>query len=210
MIDDRMATGSVGKVRGKAGSKADERRLHPVAAATEESARRSGPGREGFILTGGSSNMRARFSKGMAARAIALLDLLFKEIEVRGGKVVRGTERDGGARVEFDGHSLELRLLEPARQILHVRTAEEAKAEASGRYVYAPKYDLLPTGNLTFFLEGVWGVQAKWREGKRGRHEQKFKALVDGIEAAVRKSKADNDRRRAASAREDEERRKRY
>ncbi|MGH8175258.1 MAG: hypothetical protein ACREV5_03225 [Steroidobacter sp.] len=99
-----------------------------------------------------------------------------------------------------EGESLAIRIDERRRQVDHVLTEDEKQRKKRGEYVYAPRWDLLPTGDLRLHVmrsKASYTVRT-WKDSARNRLEDQIRPiLADLLDQAIR-MKTDRERERLA------------
>ena len=138
-------------------------------------------------------------SKG---RALKLMDSLVKGVRNLGYDV-RG--EDASNRSQYFGilgQRIHFRLKEHAKQVDHVLTTEQMVDKKKGRLFFAHKFDYLPTGHLTFYLEpSCWvssGYRKKWSDSARRPLEDQIRDIIMGaISLASASIQAEEARKRA-------------
>jgi hypothetical protein len=104
----------------------------------------------------------------------------------------------GAFRVE--GESLAIRIDERRRQVDHVLTDDEKQRKRRGEYVYAPRWDLVPTGDLRIHVmrPNVSYTQRTWKDSARSRLEEQIRSVLTGLLDEAIRVKADRERDRLA------------
>ena len=99
-----------------------------------------------------------------------------------------------------EGESLAIRIDERHRQVDHVLTEDEKQRKRRGEYVHAPRWDLLPTGDLRLHVmtSKASYILRTWKDSARIRLEDQIRSiLADLLDEAIR-MKADRERERLA------------
>lgn len=93
---------------------------------------------------------------------------------------------------------LTIRIDERQSQIDHVLTEEEKLRRKKGQYVYLPRWDHVPTGELRLHVTPPHARYTKrtWKDGKRIRIENQINAVLIGMFEEALKLKAEREQRR--------------
>jgi hypothetical protein len=153
-------------------------------------------------------------SAGSFQRACRIMDTLLKAMEARGYQVSGSPDIHGGrTEVTILGVKFDVRLYEPLRREIHLRTPEELESDKRRGGEIGPRYDRVATGRLRleFRTAGGWTVQAHRQDGDRMKLEATLSEL---IVAVLRKVDAERQTRRvreekAAVQRQEQDRQRR-
>jgi hypothetical protein len=165
--------------------------LHLVAQHMKEKLEQARPGADGFVRISDRQSFRTIISSYIAPRLVAFVDLLVKEHERRGCKLVPAED---GLQLEVDGETITAAITEKSNKVPHALTDKEEKANRSweanrdrtklrGEYwsdwekPKPPQWDLVPNGKLSFVID----------EGYHSDHlRRRFSDLKGhGIEASI-------------------------
>jgi hypothetical protein len=154
--------------------------LHPLVAATKAilEGKAKQPDRQAALDIG--------VSKGTRERALRLLSVLLCTFEERGFTVRAGARDKEGSVVVIKGEPIRFSLEEPSKKVSIPATKMI--------WPYAPNFELVPTGKLTFRIHEYWteGLRKSWSDGVKhsleGQINNIFPALVD-ISLVVREKR---------------------
>lgn len=132
----------------------------------------------GAIWSGDIRQLNIRVSPKSLARALRIMDTLFKALEARGHQVgiQKGYQRSLGVRI--DGESIEFGLEERFQRIVHP-DQNNPRLESWMR----KRYQYIPTGSLILKIVawGVDGIQKSWSDGKTSKVETCLNGFVVGL-----------------------------
>lgn len=122
------------------------------------------------------------------ARALRILDALFKALEARGHELRLREENRYGRKtaaleVRIQGHEwLEFWLVEHLKQT--VLTKEQWAKKRGFDWPYSPQYDLVPSGSLAIETNspGDMPLRRRWSDGAKHRLEELVGDVVVGLE----------------------------
>jgi hypothetical protein len=116
-----------------------------------------------------------RVSKASLARALRILDALFKALEARGATVQLDPQHEHRSCVKIGAETITFRVEEEFTRQDHVPTKTD-------KPYLTPKWDHVATGNLTFHIdEWADGVRKTWRDGKTRRLEDLLPDILKGF-----------------------------
>jgi hypothetical protein len=116
-----------------------------------------------------------RVGKASLARALRILDALFKALEARGATVQLDAQHEQRSCVKIGEATVTFRLEEEFTRQDHMPTKTD-------KPYLTPKYNYVATGNLTFRIdEWADGVRKTWRDGKARRLEDLLPDILKGI-----------------------------
>ena len=156
---------------------------HALVRLTRDSMEHGGVDDYGALFSRGSQQrLDIRVSKTSLARALRILDALFKALEARGAPVKLGTERWERTYVAITDEKVKVRLEEVFKRIDHVLTKKEREEQEKWGRSWARKWEYEPTGLLRFRIEEyVEGARKSWSDGGSQRLEEMLNDIVKGI-----------------------------
>lgn len=177
---------------------------HPALAQTRRALARGRPDAEGFVAASGKGILPATLAPGSVDRAIAVLGLLLRSLELQD----HGWRRtDEGLVLIVDGETIAASLIEQPDRTLHRPTPEELKVKAERSYWgYRadpwPKYDKRPSGRLALVIVGNdWsGLRRTFADGKTQRLESLLPEILGGLAAHAALARTNRETARAAAA----------
>ena len=132
----------------------------------------------GAIWSGEIRQLNIRVSPKSLARALRIMDTLFKALEARGHQVgvQDGYQRSLGVRI--DGEPIEFGLEERFQRIAHPdQNNSRLESWMRKRYQYIPTSSLI----LKIVAWGVEGIQKSWSDGKTSKIETCLNDFVVGL-----------------------------
>ena len=164
----------------------------------------------GAIWSGDIRQLNIRVSPKSLARALRIMDTLFKALEARGHHVgiQEGYQRSLGVRI--DGEPIEFGLEERFQRIAHPdQNNPRLESWMRKRYLYIPTSSLF----LKIVAWGIDGFQKSWSDGKTAKLEACLNDFIVGLlkvaEAAkarrLKQEQEEQIRREAEHRRQDEE-----
>jgi hypothetical protein len=164
-----------------------------------------------------------RVRRPTIGRVLRIIDALVKACVTRGFAIKAGTSQDRSqAKLIVNGETLGLSIEERLRRQAHEPTARERAELERSRWSSAPKYDYVPTGELTLKLDGGYGsgVRSNWSDGRHRRIEESLNQVIVSLvhmaawltaerlkeEERKRRFQAEQDRRTALRHRVEQER----
>lgn len=144
-------------------------------------------------------------SRESQQRALRILQALFAAIEKRGHSVA--ATNDAKTNVTVLGETFDVAMRERSKQVLHQPTPKEKADAAKYSWMKPPPYDLVPTGELTLTIEGVYGTRHNWADGKKQRIGGRLNSVIEGLVGAALQAKARREgRKRDEELRQEAER----
>ncbi|MGE5507002.1 MAG: hypothetical protein ACM3RP_00710 [Chitinophagales bacterium] len=134
-------------------------------------------------------------------RALKIMDTLIKSLE-KLGHAVEVDQRSGDTYVRTGQQQLPILLKERTKQVDHVLTPAELKAQEKGQYIYITRFNYLPTDELTLTIDGWEAPRKNWSDGKQHHLEDHLGKFIMGLVLA-----AEIERKREEERREEERRR---
>lgn len=134
-------------------------------------------------------------------RALRILDALIKAISNRGHVVRLRPDTQASGRFVLEAlvgqEQLPVRLIEPLRRSDHVPSNEEKRRIERKDYIFIPKYDYAPSGQLELETDRPWcaDVRSKWADGKNGNLEELLGEVLVGLERVALARRAERERR---------------
>ncbi len=164
-----------------------------------------------------------RVRRPTIGRVLRIIDALVKACVTRGFLIKAGTPQDRSqAKLIVNGETLGLSIEERLRRQAHELTARERAELERSRWSSAPKYDYVPTGELTLKLDGGYGsgLRSNWSDGRHQRLEDCLNQVIVSLvqmaawltaerlkrEERERRFQAEQDRRAALRHRVEQER----
>ena len=132
----------------------------------------------GAIWSGDIRQLNIRVSPKSLARALRIMDTLFKALEARGHQVgvQDGYQRSLGVRI--DGEPIEFGLEERFQRIAHPdQNNSRLESWMRKRYQYIPTSSLI----LKIVAWGVEGIQKSWSDGKTAKLETCLNDFIVGL-----------------------------
>jgi hypothetical protein len=132
----------------------------------------------GAIWSGDIRQLNIRVSPKSLARALRIMDALFKALEARGHQVgiQEGYQRSLGVRI--DGEPIEFGLEERFQRIAHPdQNNPRLESWMRKRYQYIPTSSLI----LKIVAWGVDGIRKSWSDGKTSKIETCLNDFVVGL-----------------------------
>ncbi len=177
---------------------------HPALARTRRALARARPDADGFVAASGEVVLPATLAPGSVDRAIAVLGLLLRSLELQG----HGWRRtDEGLVLVVDGETIAVTLVEQPDRTLHRPTPDELKVKAErSSWGYRadpwPKYDKRPSGRLALVIAGNdWsGLRRTFADGKTQRLETLLPEILGGLAAHAALARTNRETARAAAA----------
>ena len=113
-----------------------------------------------------------RVTRDCVKRACLIMDTLVKALEEREYQLSIEKGNPTATIVIVDGEAIEIGIDEKIRAVDHVLTPKE-KGENGGYPYWAPRFDHIPTGELTLKIRNATylGVRQIWGDGKVHRRE---------------------------------------
>ena len=126
-----------------------------------------------------------RVAPANLVRALRIMNVLIKSLELRGFQVENEVYRSTRTYVSILGGKIYFRLHEKIQRLDHVPTAAEKRELARYNHSFMPRYDFLPTGKLTLQIDeyGKYGFRKTWSDTN---HQQVEETLNDFIIAAIK------------------------
>lgn len=167
----------------------------------------------GAIWSGDIRRLNIRVSPKSLARALRVMDTLFKALEARGHQVgvQEGYQRSLGVRI--DGEPIEFGLEEKFQRLDH-----PSQRNPRLEWWQRQRYQYAPTGSLTLKIVawGVDGLRKSWSDGKTAKLETCLNDFIVGllkvaevVKARRLKQEQEEQLRREAERRHQEEAQKR-
>lgn len=133
------------------------RKPHPLISRTKY--KNGGCERPGHVLRNDHEGVDVRVSKAMFHTALSILDLLFKELETRNIEIDNQAGYNGGTYARRGQDHCEIVLKEHFHRADHVMTAQEKARADKYSWDRPPKWDFLPTGELSLVPGGTFNLQ---------------------------------------------------
>ncbi|MDX8406216.1 MAG: hypothetical protein R8K50_08730 [Mariprofundus sp.] len=181
---------------------------HRLTKRTMSSFNKAKTDERGVLLSRNKIHLDVRVTQDTLGRACLIMDTLIKTIELRGHKVRTEGERPLKTIVEVDGESIGFSLDEKIQRTDHRPTTEE-KRKHKDHYWRIPRYDHLPTGNLSLNILEWSAPRKRWSDGKRQKIEGCLGSFIQGLLETAVKIKADREQRRLDKIRWAEEEKRR-
>lgn len=181
---------------------------HRLVVQNRKLLRNAKPNDRGILKLFSTAYFDLRVTAGSLERSLRIMDALLKAFEVRGWRfnceASSNPRRYPKMSVEVLDESIAFYIQERVRQVDHVLTEKELKAKAQGRYFWAPRYDYVPTGELTLSIETDYWITRRrhWNDAKKSRVEDGLNsflvALIDWAQAikAERLEREEKERKR--------------
>lgn len=161
-----------------------------------------------------------RVSANMLSRALRILDALFHAVEKQGYSVGWTSGPDATLHLLIDGEQISPSITEIFARKPHTQTADEIARKKKNLYVYLPKWDFIPTGELRLSIENLpWELshtRKSWTDSERRHIENclsEFVAMLPHLAKSLKLVREDNERKRLQQEQEakraEENRRKR-
>lgn len=179
---------------------------HPALAWTRRALARARarPDADGFVSASGKAVLPATLAPGSLDRAIGVLGMLLRSLELQGHG---WRQTDEGLLLRVDGETIAVSLVEQPDRTLHRPTPDELKAKAErSSWGYRadpwPKYDKRPSGRLALVIAGNdWsGLRRSFADGKTQRLETLMPEILGGLAAHAALARTNRETARAAAA----------
>jgi len=161
--------------------------------------------KRGILISRNKIHLDIHVTQESLDRACLIMDTLIKEMESRGIKLLTTGERPLKTIVEVGGESIEISLDEKTRRLDHKPTAEE-KENYKEHYWMIPRYDHLPTGDLSLKIHDWHAPRKVWYDGKRQRLERCLGSFIQGLRETASQIKVAREQHRLNEIRWEEER----
>jgi hypothetical protein len=159
---------------------------HPLTLKTIRALKTAKTGERGILIPRNKIYLDIRVTRDCVNRACLIMDTLMKGLVDRDYELT--IEKDDSARtiVSVEGESIEIGIDEKIRAVDHVITPKE-KAEYGGYIGWTPRYDHLPTGELTLKIRNATylGVRQTWADGKVQKLEDCLGKFITGMHHAA-------------------------
>jgi hypothetical protein len=165
----------------------DVTKPHAVVETTRTRYEQVGVDTAGMFHLRRGRSIKMRVSPASISRALRVADMIFELAETQGHKVSLADSDDGGAFILAHGERVELSVSERCRQVPHEPTPDELARLKRYSWTHIPKFDYVPTGELTVAIDSPYGCVSKWSDGKRKSLEELIPKVVAGIEDAARR-----------------------
>jgi hypothetical protein len=160
---------------------------HPVTQATKRAFKRARVDDYGAIKCQAADAFYVRIAPATADRVLLIVDALMKACDARGFSVRPGKEGGGRYRnhasLIVDEEALDFSIEERVRREVHKLTEKEIADRRRYGYSYAPKYDHVPTGQLTLKITSSYGsgLRSTWSDTRHQRLEDCLNQVVAGL-----------------------------
>jgi len=163
-------------------------RPHKLIASALKGFKKGRVDREGLVEPAGDARLPVAVSPEQVARAMRLLDAIFKSIEQAGHKVLGFEDYNHPARFMVEGEAIGFFIRERLVRSEHVPKKGE---------FYAPKFDHNPSGDLRFKItyDKGYGRIKEWQDSKRASLESQAGLILKGIIQASADTKARREER---------------
>ncbi len=155
---------------------------HPLTLKTTRALKTAKTGERGILIPRNKVYLDIRVTRGCVNRACLIMDTLVKalldcdhELIIEKGDPVR-------TMASVEGELIEIGIDEKIRAVDHVVTPKE-KTEYGGYIGWTPRYDHVPTGELTLKIRNATylGIRQTWADGKVQRLENCLGKFIVGL-----------------------------
>ena len=173
---------------------------HPLAIRTQKLLSHATKNERGLLIPKNGVVSHILVSDDALKRALRILSGLLRILEEHNFTVTWGMDPNSSrlSVVAFD-EDLGLLISEKIDAVPHALTQQELARQKRGQWVYPPKWDYRPTGNLRLSIEGApQGIRHSWGDGAAQRVEDCIGKLITSlpIVAEARKREREEHRRR--------------
>lgn len=156
---------------------------HPLLKITEEYLRSTMTNKYGvFFSRSGIINLRV--SPALLDRALRIMNSLILAVEGLGFAATVGGTGNTKSYIEVRGIKVEFILEEEVRRKAHLQSPEEMGKISQGVYVWIPRWDYHPTGNLILRITDVWcqkGVMKNFKDTLRKSIEDRLPDFIKAV-----------------------------
>lgn len=147
---------------------------HSLIVKNQKSFRNSNTDDKFIIRPRAKKHFNLKVTEGTVDRALNIMDALLKAFELRGWKFHIEADHELKMYIVIQDEKIEFSISEKTNRIDHVITEKEKNDKASGRYYWAPKWDYVPSGELTLKIENSYWLISRhtWKDGKIQRIEE--------------------------------------
>jgi hypothetical protein len=195
----------------------DREITHPLAVRTKRVFEPTSKADSGAMVPKVVKAPHVRTSATALPRVLRILDALFCAVEQQGHSVIWETSAGAKLKILIGGEQVGLGIMEIFSRKPHAPTQEEIARRKKNLYVYAPKWDYLPTCELRLSIENLpydlRHVRSSWGDGKTRRVEnclEDLVAILPHLAKALKLVREENEReclrREEERKREEEER----
>src|SRR5690606_4023382 len=188
---------------------------HRLVVQNRKILRNAKPNDRGVLKLVSTAHFDLRVTARALDRVLCIMDALLKAFEVRGWRFnyeASSKPRDyPKMSVVVLDESIAFHIEERVRQVDHVLTEKESKAKVQGRYFWAPRYDHVPSGQLTLSIDTrAWLLgRSNWSDGKKSRVEDHINGFFVALIELAQAIKVERHEREEEERKREEERQRR-
>ncbi len=189
---------------------------HPFAIRTQKLLSHATKNERGLLVPKNGFVPHIAVSDSALPRALRILSGLLRVLEERNFIVRWAKDEDSKLCVVALDEEMDFAISENIDAAPHTLTEQELARQKRGQWVYPPRWDHRPTGNLRLSIEGApQGIRHSWSDGKKQRLENCLGKFISALPviAEARKREREEHRRRQQEweeqAKREEERRAR-
>jgi hypothetical protein len=170
---------------------------HPLAVRTHKLLSHATKNERGVLVPKNGHTSHIEVSEASLTRALRILSGLLRVLEERNFRLKWTNEE--GSRLSVLGLDEELHFVisEKIDSVPHALTDREAARQKRGEWIYPPKWDYRPTGNLKLSVTGApRGIRHSWSDGKQQRLEECLGKFISSLAVIAHALKKDREERR--------------
>lgn len=173
---------------------------HPLSLKTIRALETAKTGDRGILIPRNKIYLDIRVTRDCVNRACLIMDTLVKGLVDREYDLTIEQGDPAKTIISVEGEPIEIGIDEKIRAVDHVITPK-AKAEYDGYIGWTPRYDHVPTGELTLKIRNATylGVRQTWADGKVQKLEDclgKFIAGLHHAAQAIREHRIERERQK--------------
>jgi hypothetical protein len=152
---------------------------------TIEAFRNNSKRRDDFVGNWQESHLDVQVTRALLSRSLRIADALVKAFELRGWKIVLGTDQHRKSFVHLLGQRVAFGIREPTKKVENEPAKPRRMLDGTMYTPYQPKYYDEPAGKLSLVIRSHWdgssAVEHTWLETAAHPLEEKLNDFVIGV-----------------------------
>jgi len=183
---------------------------HPFAVRTQRLLSQTTKNERGLLISKSGFVSHISVSETALHRALRILSGLLRILEEH-NFTIRWPKEDGSKLCVLAlEEELSLAISEKVDAVPHTLTEQEVARQKRGQWIYPPKWDYRPTGNLRLSIEGApQGIRHSWGDGVEQRVEDCIGKFLSSLPIVAHARKKEREERRRRDREWEEEAKRR-
>jgi hypothetical protein len=183
---------------------------HPFAVRTQKLLSHSSKNERGLLVPKSGLASHISVSEAALPRALRILSGLLRVLGERNFTIRWPKEEGSKLCVLALEEELSLAISEKVDALPHTLTEQEVARQKRGQWIYPPKWDYRPSGNLRISIEGApQGIRHSWGDGVEQRVEDCIGKFISTLPMVAEARKKEREERRRRDQEWEEEARRR-